>query len=119
MSEVDRTGSVLSEEDNERIFRSRIVPQQLAGTPQEQPVAVIVSRQTGAGKTTITSLVTRALASRGESVNIALDSCTPHHPMLDELMAADDDGCAEQRRQAHDPGSDLEAGEDGQWTWRS
>ncbi|MGW6418522.1 zeta toxin family protein [Streptomyces sp. NPDC055055] len=95
MSEVDRTRYVLSEEDNERIFRSRIVPQQLAGTPQEQPVAVIVSGQTGVGKTAITSLVTRALAGRGESVHIALDTCTPHHWMLDELMAAADDGCAE------------------------
>ncbi|MFE2011298.1 zeta toxin family protein [Streptomyces sp. NPDC059491] len=65
MSEVDRTRYVLSEADNERIFRSRIVPQQLAGTPQEQPVAVIVSGQPGAGKTAITSLVTRALAGRG------------------------------------------------------
>ncbi|MFB7609939.1 zeta toxin family protein [Streptomyces gardneri] len=90
MTEVDRTRSVQPEADNERIFRARIVPQQLAGTPQEQPIAVIVSGQTGAGKTAITSLVTRALAGRGEAVNLNLDTCKPHHPKFDDLMAADD-----------------------------
>ncbi|MFE5592321.1 zeta toxin family protein [Streptomyces sp. NPDC056549] len=90
MREVDRARYVLSEEENERIFRERIVPQQLAGTPQEQPIAVIVSGQTGAGKTAITALVSSALAVRGESVNVNLDTCKPHHPMFDELMESDD-----------------------------
>ncbi|MFK0215371.1 zeta toxin family protein [Streptomyces sp. NPDC090298] len=90
MTEADRSRHVLSEEENERIFRERIVPQQLAGTPQEQPIAVIVSGQTGAGKTAIAALVTTALAVRGESVTLNLDTCKPHHPMFDELMAADD-----------------------------
>ncbi|MER6481051.1 zeta toxin family protein, partial [Streptomyces filamentosus] len=42
-------------------FREEIVPDTLAGTPQEQPRVVIVSGQTGAGKAAITSLVTTAL----------------------------------------------------------
>ncbi|GAA3289173.1 hypothetical protein GCM10020295_00400 [Streptomyces cinereospinus] len=49
MTEVDRTLYVLSEADNDRIFRDRIVPNELVGTPQEQPLAIIVSGQTGAG----------------------------------------------------------------------
>ncbi|WP_426361723.1 zeta toxin family protein [Streptomyces sp. E-08] len=61
MTEVDRTRYVLSEEENAQIFREQIVPQQLDGRPQEQPIAVIVSGQTGAGKTAITALVTTAL----------------------------------------------------------
>ncbi|MFJ3883195.1 zeta toxin family protein [Streptomyces sp. NPDC090077] len=73
MTEVDRTRYVLSEAENERIFRERVIPQQLVGTPQQRPIAVIVSGQTGAGKTAITSAVTRALAARGEAVNINLD----------------------------------------------
>lgn len=32
VTDVDRTRYVLSEEENEQIFRARIVPQQLAGT---------------------------------------------------------------------------------------
>ncbi|MFJ8301706.1 zeta toxin family protein, partial [Streptomyces sp. NPDC094447] len=55
--------------ENERIFRERIVPRTLAGTAQEQPIAVIVSGQTGAGKTAITSLAIAALTARGEPVN--------------------------------------------------
>ncbi|WP_405851896.1 hypothetical protein [Streptomyces sp. NBC_00090] len=36
-----------------------------------------MSGQIGAGKTSITSLVTRAPAVRGESVNISLDPSAP------------------------------------------
>ncbi|MEV7535473.1 zeta toxin family protein [Streptomyces hydrogenans] len=90
MTDVDRTRYALPEAENERIFRERIVPQTLDGTPQEQPLAIIVSGQTGAGKTAITSLTTGALAGRGRSVNINLDTYKPYHPKFDELMVADD-----------------------------
>ncbi|GHG05436.1 hypothetical protein ACFFSH_38625 [Streptomyces filamentosus] len=43
MTDVDRTRYALPEEENERIFREEIVPDTLAGTPQEQPRVVIVS----------------------------------------------------------------------------
>jgi len=58
---VDRTRYALSEQENERIFRRRIVPQVLTGTGRPQPVVVFVAGQTGAGKTALASLVTRAL----------------------------------------------------------
>lgn len=90
MTEVDRTLYVLSEADNDRIFRERIVPNDLAGTPQDQPLAIIVSGQTGAGKTSITTLATQALAGRGDAVNINLDTYKPYHPKFDELMRGDD-----------------------------
>ncbi|GGY71408.1 hypothetical protein GCM10010363_60910 [Streptomyces omiyaensis] len=90
MTDVDRTLYVLSEAENERIFRERIVPQTLDGTPQQRPLAIIVSGQTGAGKTAITSLATGALAGRGRSVNINLDTYKPYHPKFDALMVADD-----------------------------
>ncbi|MFE4574637.1 zeta toxin family protein [Streptomyces chartreusis] len=90
MTDVDRTRHVLTEAENEQIFRQEIVPAELTGTPQEQPIAIIVSGQTGAGKTSITTLATQALAGRGESVNINLDTYKPYHPKFDELMRADD-----------------------------
>ncbi|MEV6179956.1 zeta toxin family protein [Streptomyces sp. NPDC052015] len=90
MTEVDRTLHVLSAAENDRIFREEIVPDVLAGTPQEQPIAIIVSGQTGAGKTSITTLATQALAGRGQAVNINLDTYKPYHPKFDELMRADD-----------------------------
>jgi UDP-N-acetylglucosamine kinase len=88
--EVDRTRYVLSEEENERIFREAIVPQTLTGTSQNQPVAVFVAGQTGAGKTAVTSLVDHALAQAGQAVNINLDTYKPYHPRYDELSVADD-----------------------------
>lgn len=90
MTEVDRTRHVLPDAENDRIFRERIVPHELNGTSQDQPLAIIVSGQTGAGKTAITALATRALAGRGEAVNINLDTYKPYHRKFDELMRADD-----------------------------
>ncbi|MFI8234935.1 hypothetical protein ACIGDI_39685 [Streptomyces sp. NPDC085900] len=40
MNEVDRSLHVLSDAENERIFRERIVPNELTGTPQDQPIAI-------------------------------------------------------------------------------
>jgi UDP-N-acetylglucosamine kinase len=90
VTEVDRTRYALSEPDNERIFRARIVPDELAGTPQQRPVVVFVAGQTGAGKTSVTALVEHALALRGTPVNINLDTYKPHHPQYYELVARDD-----------------------------
>ncbi|MFE6853853.1 zeta toxin family protein [Streptomyces sp. NPDC057674] len=63
--------------------------QTLAGTPQEQPIAVIVLGQTGAGKTAITSLATTTLTARGEPVYINLDTLQAVPP---EVRRADGGG---------------------------
>jgi predicted ABC-type ATPase len=90
MNEVDRTRHLLTEQDNERIFRSRIVPAELTGTRQDRPVVVFVAGQTGAGKTSVTALAAAALARRGTAVNVNLDTYKPHHPRYDQLVAEDD-----------------------------
>jgi predicted ABC-type ATPase len=89
-TEVDRTRYQLTEEHNERIFRDDIVPADLAGTPQRQPVVVFVAGQTGAGKTSVTHLVESVLARRGGAVNINLDTYKPHHPRYQRLVENDD-----------------------------
>jgi hypothetical protein len=61
VTEVDRTLQVLSAAENECIFRARIAPNELTGTPQDQPIAIIVQGHTGAGKTSITTLATQAI----------------------------------------------------------
>lgn len=87
---VDRARYVLSDEHNERIFRADIVPAELDGTPQQQPVVVIVAGQTGAGKTSATELVDQLLSRRGRPINLDLDTYKPHHPKYQELVARDD-----------------------------
>lgn len=90
MNDVDRTRYLLTEQDNERIFRSRIVPSELPGTRQGRPVVVFVAGQTGAGKTSVTALAAAALARRGTAVNINLDTYKPYHPRYDQLVAEND-----------------------------
>lgn len=85
--EIDRTRYVLSEQENERVFRDDIVPEELVGVPRERPVVVFVAGQTGAGKTAVTSLVRDALP---DAVNINLDTYKPYHPRYDALLVADD-----------------------------
>lgn len=75
--------TVLSDEDNERIFRQQIVPMFLDGAPpQTQPVVVIVGGQTGAGKTAVTATVREALARTGGFININMDFYNPMHPQF-------------------------------------
>lgn len=89
---VDRTRYALSEQENERIFRRRIVPQVLAGASRPRPVVAFVAGQTGAGKTALASLVTRALkrADGTGPVSVNLDIFKPYHPEYDRLLAEDD-----------------------------
>ncbi|MFG1849673.1 zeta toxin family protein [Micromonospora carbonacea] len=82
---------VLSEEDNERIFREQIVPMFLTGAPaQDQPVLVIVGGQTGAGKTAITAMVKRALGANSGFININMDFYNPLHPAFHRWQAEDE-----------------------------
>ncbi|TDD13117.1 hypothetical protein E1218_34950 [Kribbella turkmenica] len=73
----------LSADENERIFRERIVPDELSATPQEQPVAVIVVGQPGDGKPAVSALARAALMRQGrDPVTIAADRYQPHWPVL-------------------------------------
>lgn len=80
---------LLSDADNERIFRERIVPDQLAGTAQERPVAVFVGGQPGDGKASITALVKAALAARGRPVVLSAPRLQAYHPRLHEPITDD------------------------------
>jgi UDP-N-acetylglucosamine kinase len=63
-----------------RIFRELIVPDQLAGSRQEQPVVVLVGGQPGDGKATITALVAALLRHRGRPVVLNPAAYEPYHP---------------------------------------
>ena len=75
---------VLDEAESGRIFRERIVPDQLAGVPQEQPVVVFVGGQPGDGKATITAMVTTVLRRRGRPVVLSATAYEAYHPRLHE-----------------------------------
>ncbi|HZX06429.1 zeta toxin family protein [Kribbella sp.] len=87
MAEEDRF--LLSEADSERIFRDRIVPDQLGGTSQERPVAVFVAGQAGDGKASVTAQVKAALASRGRPVVLSPTVLEAYHPRLHEPITDD------------------------------
>jgi UDP-N-acetylglucosamine kinase len=63
-----------------RIFRELIVPDQLAGSRQEQPVVVFVGGQPGDGKATITALVAAILRRRSRPVVLNPAAYEPYHP---------------------------------------
>jgi hypothetical protein len=66
--------------ESTRIFRDLIVPDQLAGSRQEQPVAVLVAGQPGDGKATITALVAALLRQRGRPIVLTPAAYEPYHP---------------------------------------
>ncbi|MEV6286104.1 zeta toxin family protein [Kribbella sp. NPDC051770] len=66
--------------ENRRVFRERILPDELTGTPQDNPIVVFVAGQPGDGKATVTALVRDLLRHRGDPVVIAQDRYEPHHP---------------------------------------
>jgi hypothetical protein len=75
---------VLSAADSDRIFRERIVPDRLTGTPQDDPVAVFVAGQPGDGKASITALVKSVLSGRARPVVLSSFSLEAYHPRLHE-----------------------------------
>lgn len=90
MSTADPGRYVLSGPENERLFRTRIVPQRLSGAAaQHHPVLVIVGSQTGAGKTAVTGMIKDSLARRGGAVHINMDFFNPYHPLYDSVRSTD------------------------------
>jgi energy-coupling factor transporter ATP-binding protein EcfA2 len=81
----------LSEQDNQRIFRERIVPDLLEGrVPQETPTVVFLVGQPGAGKSRVTEMVAGVLNQHGGFVDVDSDLYKPYHPAYAALMAQDD-----------------------------
>jgi hypothetical protein len=81
----------LSPEESRRRFVKRIVPALLAGRePQQEPTAVILVGQPGAGKTRASEMLARRLNERGGFADIDTDLYKPFHRDYDELMARDD-----------------------------
>ncbi|MEV6415175.1 zeta toxin family protein [Kribbella sp. NPDC051718] len=76
--------------ESERIFRERIVPDELTGTPQAQPIVVIVVGEPGDGKASITALARDVLERRGRPVVISTDLYAPHHPDFHQSMEGAD-----------------------------
>ncbi|WP_236576755.1 zeta toxin family protein [Streptomyces sp. HF10] len=81
----------LPEDENQRIFRERIVPDLLASrVSQETPTVVFLIGQPGAGKSRVTELVAAQLNQHGGFADIDSDLYKPYHPAYAELMARDD-----------------------------
>jgi hypothetical protein len=81
----------LSPEESRRRFVKRIVPALLAGRePQQEPTAMILLGQPGAGKTRVSEMIARRLNERGGFAEIDTDLYKPFHRDYDELMARDD-----------------------------
>jgi UDP-N-acetylglucosamine kinase len=85
VTEQDRF--LLSDAENERIFRERIAPSRLTGTPQEHPVVVFVAGQPGDGKASITALVKAALSRRADPVVLSSFALEAYHPRLNEPIS--------------------------------
>jgi hypothetical protein len=83
-SPTEQDRFLLSGAESERIFRERIVPDQLAGSAQEHPIAVFVAGQPGDGKASVTALVTATLADRGRPVVLSAPRLEAYHPRLHE-----------------------------------
>ncbi|WP_200262093.1 zeta toxin family protein [Streptomyces sp. HSG2] len=81
----------LPEEENQRIFRERIVPDLLDGrVAQATPTVVFLVGQPGAGKSRVTEMVAGVLNQRGGFVDVDSDLYKPYHPAYATLMAQDD-----------------------------
>ncbi|TDO68139.1 zeta toxin [Kribbella sp. VKM Ac-2571] len=71
---------LLDEAESARIFRERIVPDQLSGVPQEQPIVMFVGGQPGDGKASITALAKAVLQRRGRPLVLSALTYEPYHP---------------------------------------
>lgn len=83
--------SRLSEEENERIFREKIVPHDLSGgVAQDRPIAYLLGGQPGSGKSKMEKALMRKLAERGGGVKIETDAFRERHPSYPDFMRDDD-----------------------------
>ncbi|MDJ0344245.1 zeta toxin family protein [Streptomyces sp. H10-C2] len=91
MTDPEAEHYTLSPAESRHAFETGIVPDLLEGRrPQEQPVAVILIGQPGAGKTAVAAMIARQLNARGGFADIDTDLYKPYHPAYAELMARDD-----------------------------
>ncbi|WBQ06480.1 zeta toxin family protein [Kribbella sp. CA-293567] len=74
----------LDQAESDRIFRDRIVPDRLTGSPQQQPIVVFVCGQPGDGKATVTKLAEAVLRRRGRPVILSAPAFEAYHPRLYE-----------------------------------
>lgn len=75
---------VLDQAESDRLFRDRIVPDLLDGSPQPQPVVLFVCGQPGDGKATVTALAQAVLRRRGRPVVLSAPAFEAYHPRLYE-----------------------------------
>lgn len=80
----------LSEQVHEEIFREMIIPHELVGEPQRQPVVLLLGGQTGAGKSRTKAALANALAIHGGAVDFGTDSLRVYHPMYGQLLRTDE-----------------------------
>lgn len=91
MTDPEAESYRLSPEESRWHFVERIVPEHLAGREtQQEPTAVILLGQPGAGKTRASKVLAARLNERGGFADIDTDLYKPAHPKYDELMARDD-----------------------------
>jgi hypothetical protein len=86
---------LLSEAENERVFREEILPKWLkdAGSslhPVEHPQMVIIGGQPGAGKSRTIGGVERELTHQGGALKISPDDFREYHPAFKKLNIAND-----------------------------
>lgn len=81
----------LTADKNTAIFRKRILPRYLAEvTSRENPVAVVLVGQPGAGKTRAAQQLRDVLAAEGGFVEVDSDLYKPFHPQYAALLETDD-----------------------------
>lgn len=96
----------LSADDNERVFLRDIIPSELEPvSPQEQPVAVFLIGQPGAGKSATADEIRDVFGDSG-FVEVDSDIYKAYHPRYAEILRMDDKLMAAaicQRRAGSDP----------------
>ncbi|MEU9057185.1 zeta toxin family protein [Streptomyces sp. NPDC048384] len=90
MARSGDVSAVLSEQESLEALNRAILPDATRhAVRQQQPVAVVVAGQPGAGKTQIADLVQAALNRRGGAVRIGRDLYKPLHRHYAGALAAD------------------------------
>lgn len=90
MAELSDHGR-LSDAENERIFRTEILPDYLQAetSRSDRPVLVILGGQPGAGKTALLTSSQTELEGQGPTIRIVGDDLRSYHPAFSSLQAAD------------------------------